>query len=319
MNLFINSQQNPLFLNLFNNLKNVQNLGQLYTNTKSNDLNNNNNNNNSNMNEGPSKNIEVFKTKLNANSENQNDTSLSGELVSKRKKNEPPIHSNNESSSTATSLSSSDLAPSQIANLNSGLLGKNAYKSKIKSHRHHHHHHSHNSSDVNQNRAQHRQRDNSKKTDVENTNLAKQTLNTSISSSLTSTSSVSALTGAYSSPSSSPSSSSPSLTSSSSMTSSEPSSPSISPNLDTRPNMSNLNSIKETTSATAFTHNVNTKLKKLTKSNTLQNESDSFQESFESTNNELQDLMRFNNNKIQFSQSMSVPKLSMPYALLGWC
>jgi hypothetical protein len=82
--------------------------------------------------------------------------------------------------------------------------------------------------------------------------------------------------------------------------------------------MSNLNSIKETTSATTFTHNVNTKLKKLTKSNTLQNESDTFQESFESTNNELQTLMRFNNNKIQFSQSISVPKLTMPYALLGW-
>jgi hypothetical protein len=228
MNLFINSQQNPLFLNLFNNLKNVQNLGQLYPNTKSNDLNNNNNNNN--MNEGPSKNIEVFKTKLNANNENQNDTSLSGELVSKRKKNEP-IHSNNESASTAISLSSSDLAPSQITNLDSGLVGKNAYKSKIKSHRHHHHHHSHNSSDVNPSRAQQRQRDNLKKTDVENTNLAKQTLNTSISSSFTSTSSVSAVTGAYSSLSSSPSSSSPSLTSSSSITSSEPSSPSISPNL----------------------------------------------------------------------------------------
>jgi hypothetical protein len=309
MNLF---QQNPLLFNLYNNLKNAQNLnlGQLYP---PNDTNNNNSNNNNNMNVASSnKNVEVTKTKHNANSENPNERSSSGDAVFKRKKNEPIASSSELSSAppplpSSSSASISELANSQITNSDSDLGGKDVYTSKIKPHRHHHH------------RGPHRQRENAKKTDND---LAKQTnLNTSISSSFTSTSSVSALTGASSSASSSPSSSSPSLTSSSSVTSSEPSSPSISPNLDTRANVTN--GVKEATSssssaaaATAFTNNVNAKLRKLTKSHTIQHEDESVQESFDATNNE--NLMRFtNNNKLQFSQSISVPKLTMPFAFLG--
>ena len=74
-----------------------------------------------------------------------------------------------------------------------------------------------------------------------------------------------------------------------------------------------------------FSHNVNTKLNKLTAKNTNTSRhqnvaaADSFQDTFESSGNELQNLMRFTtmttsqaSSKSQLlPQSMSVPKLSM--------